>query len=222
MAAPSGLSRKNSASTPLRSSKPRAAARCCCWRNKRRGHWAMGAPLRVRSAAIQPTPLCQGRAVRLAGSGTASTSPSAGERSSQAAKPAKPAPSLAIGAMAEAGTSLARWMPNRSVNDTSTNCRLSSCRCWLRSVEGCDMPVAMQGDGALGAELEKRRSMPRCDAAQNPGSLARRASTIARSRCCSGGLLWGLPARWPSSDSIRWKVAPGMAAASAARSSGVK
>ena len=53
----------------------------------------------------------------VSGSGTASMSGCAGVMSSQVAKPAKPAPSSCISAMACAGTSLARCPPKRSVNE---------------------------------------------------------------------------------------------------------
>ena len=67
------------------------------------------------SEASQPTSFFQGSGVSVLGSGSANMSGSAGDRSSQVAKPAKPAPFFCIPAMAEAGTSLARWLPKRSV-----------------------------------------------------------------------------------------------------------
>jgi ATP-dependent Clp endopeptidase proteolytic subunit ClpP len=63
----------------------------------------------------QPTSGFQGSWIRPAASGTARRSASAGLMSSQVAKPANPAPFLQVLAMAAAGTSLARCVPNRSV-----------------------------------------------------------------------------------------------------------
>ena len=47
----------------------------------------------------------------------------------------------------------------------------------------------------------------------------RRVSTIRFSCRCSAELLWGLPARWPSSEWITCSSAPGIESASAVRSS---
>ncbi len=58
----------------------------------------------------------QGSWISVSGSGITSMSGWAGVRSSQAAKPAKPAPALATASMAVAGTILARMVPNRSTN----------------------------------------------------------------------------------------------------------
>ena len=80
-----------------------------------RGDASTGLPSIHRSAASQPTSGFHGSWIRLAGSGLAKRSGSAGDMSSQVAKPAKPAPSCCIPAMALAGTSFARWFPNRSV-----------------------------------------------------------------------------------------------------------
>jgi hypothetical protein len=69
----------------------------------------------VQVEATQATSGFQGSWMTVSGTGTASMSGSAGVLSSQVAKAAKPAPSFDISAMAEAGTSLARWPPKRSV-----------------------------------------------------------------------------------------------------------
>ena len=115
MASPSGWMRKNSGSTPVCISNPSAAALATTWRSTLRGACATSAPSMVGVAAIQPTSGFHGSWMRLAGSGTASTSGSAGVMSNQVAKPANPAPPFAMASIAVAGTSLARRMPNRSV-----------------------------------------------------------------------------------------------------------
>ena len=70
----------------------------------------------TRSPVTQAISGFQGSWISVSGSGITSMSGWAGVRSSQAAKPAKPAPALATVSMAVAGTILARMVPNRSTN----------------------------------------------------------------------------------------------------------
>jgi hypothetical protein len=85
------------------------------WRlSATRGEASTSLPSIQRSPASQATSGCQGSWIRLSGSGIANMSGCAGVMSSQAAKPAKPAPSFCMPAIARAGTSLARRTPKRS------------------------------------------------------------------------------------------------------------
>src|SRR5271166_3914532 len=79
-----------------------------------RGACSSGSPPTWRSAASQPISGFQGIWIRLAGSGIANMSGSAGVKSRWVANPANAAPSRCICPIAEAGTSLARRTPNRS------------------------------------------------------------------------------------------------------------
>ena len=67
------------------------------------------------SPATQATSGRQGSWVMVSGSGITSTSELAGVWSSHVANPAKPAPAFCMRVAFSAGTSLARWVPNKSV-----------------------------------------------------------------------------------------------------------
>ena len=71
----------------------------------------------TRSPGTHATSGFHGSWMTLLSPGMARMSLSAGVMSSQVAKPAKPAPALAIVSMAVAGTILARTVPNRSTNE---------------------------------------------------------------------------------------------------------
>lgn len=80
-----------------------------------RGVWVSGCLSIVStSAGNQATSGCQGNWIIWLGSGIAKISGSAGIRSNQAANPA---PSTAIRSISWAGNILARWVPNRSVQE---------------------------------------------------------------------------------------------------------
>ena len=72
----------------------------------------------TRSPVTHATSGFQGSWIAVSVSAITSMSGCAGVRSSQVAKPAKPAPDLAIISMAVAGTIFARMVPNRSTNAT--------------------------------------------------------------------------------------------------------
>src|SRR5581483_10758303 len=114
MAEPSGVMRKYSHSTPVFISQPCAAAVSMTRLSTWRGFCTSGLPSMTRSPVTQATSGFHGSWIAVSGSGITSMSGCAGERSSQVAKPAKPAPDLAIASMAVAGTILARMVPNRS------------------------------------------------------------------------------------------------------------
>jgi hypothetical protein len=111
---PSGPTRKNSHSTPVFTAMPFAAALSTIDFRTSRGPWPTVAPSIISEEASQPTSGFHGSWIRLSGSGTANMSALAGDMSSQVAKPAKPAPAVCIPSIAEAGTSLALSVPNRS------------------------------------------------------------------------------------------------------------
>src|SRR6516164_1604938 len=111
---PSARSTKNSASTPVFIRYPLASADAIWHFSTCRGACSSGLPPRWRSAASHPISDFQGSWIKLAGSGIANMSGSAGVKSRCVAKPAKAAPSRCICTIAEAGTSLARNTPNRS------------------------------------------------------------------------------------------------------------
>ena len=109
--------RKNSASTPVLTCSPSLAASSIRRRSTLRGACATSSPSITQLAATQATSGFHGSWITDEGSGTASMSGWAGVISSHVAKPAKPAPSSCISAIACAGTSFARCPPNRSVNE---------------------------------------------------------------------------------------------------------
>ena len=112
---PSGEIRKNSGSTPVLTRMPSLAASAISRFSVSRGACATVLSSMTQLAATQATSGFHGSWITESGSGTASMSGCAGVRSSQVAKPAKPAPSFCMSDIACAGTSLARWPPNRSV-----------------------------------------------------------------------------------------------------------
>ena len=73
-----------------------------------RGACATSCPSITQLPGTQAIVLSQGKIIAASGSGTASISGCAGVKSNHVAKPAKPAPSSCISAIARAGTNFAR------------------------------------------------------------------------------------------------------------------
>ena len=162
IALPSSLTRKNSHSTPVRSSKPRFSA-ASIWRFRTmRGDASTSTPFIQRSAGSHATSGRQGSRMRLSASGMANMSGSAGVMSSHAAKPAKPAPSRCMSPIARAGTSLERRVPKRSAKQMRKY-RIPSCfATWARSVvmiAASEFPVvrSVRGGSPVRARAARRR-----------------------------------------------------------------
>ena len=96
---------------------PSSAASAISLRSTLRGAWATSWPSMTQLPGTHASSLFQGRMITASGSGTANISGWAGVRSNHVAKPAKPAPSSCMPAIARAGTNLARCPPNRSVKE---------------------------------------------------------------------------------------------------------
>ena len=102
---------------PVLTCSPSPAASSISRRKTLRGACATSEPSITGLAATQATSGFHGSWITEEGSGTANISGCAGVMSSQVAKPAKPAPSSCMSAIACVGTSFARCPPNKSVNE---------------------------------------------------------------------------------------------------------
>src|SRR4029079_5852173 len=107
--------RWNSGSTPAISFMLRLAHLSTRPSSTSRGACATGLPSIHGSPATHATSGFHGNWMTESASGMQKISGWAGVMSSQVAKPAKPAPDFCMLPTASAGTSLARWVPNRSV-----------------------------------------------------------------------------------------------------------
>ena len=112
---------------------PSATARACTLFSRSRGDCRKGFPDMRSPEVTHPTSGFQGSAIRLDGSGIATRSGCAGERSKCAANPANPAPFACMSPIAAAGTSLARGTPRRSAKEIE-KIFYAACRCQIREL----------------------------------------------------------------------------------------